>query len=264
MECAAYIYHIEIGDAFAQMRCPNAKVRLSCNYQTPLDHSSIPPALINEPGLEDAYARGLRTWARQLKQLNLGDLVIAPEMFYAAAPDDEEAAGEWPYLEDFRVDYAAVTPHGTWLLERNPEDSPDERPSPRVDPDYEQEDLTIEVPAPEDLYEWRFRTVPVAMEMDRIYRSLARAVRRMPALRSLGLDTSDQAYINCTDICPNFQYRYDATSGAATARWESFPGYTPAEDVVELWREAIAEVRGCQLEVLIENERQRPIKLWKT
>ncbi|UKZ65544.1 uncharacterized protein TrAtP1_006744 [Trichoderma atroviride] len=244
----------DIGDALARMHSPNAEVALSCRYATPKDHSSIPPTLIDARGSEDAFARGLRKWARQLKRLYLSDVVIAPEVFYAPSSDDEEAASEWPYLERLEIEYAAVTPHGTWLLERDPEDSPRDRPSPVIDiNEFGQENLCIEMPAPEDLYEYDFRTLPVAMEMDRIHRSVARAARRMPALRYLYLGTFDQA-IQWGERYHSFLYRYDETRGVATAHWGSLPGYTPAEDVVELWREVTAEVRGCQLEVLIDEE----------
>ncbi|KAM0259132.1 hypothetical protein ACHAQJ_003503 [Trichoderma viride] len=244
----------EIGDALARMRCPDAEVTLSCSYAAPKDHASSPPTLIGARGVDDAFARGLRTWARQLKRLHLSNLVIAPEVFYPAASDDEEAASEWPHLEQLDVEYAAVTPHGTWLLERNPEDSPRDRPSPVVDLDeYSQEDLGIEVPAPEDMYEYGFRTVPVAAEMDRLYASAARAARRMPALRSVYLVTFDVALL-WGHKYHGFLYRYDAIRGIATAHWGSLPGYKPSEDVVGLWREMANEVRGCELEILIDED----------
>ncbi|GFP57682.1 hypothetical protein TASIC1_0009001900 [Trichoderma asperellum] len=244
----------EIGDALARMRCPNAEVTLSCSYATPKDHSSIPPKLINTRGADDVFMRGLRTWARQLKRLHLSDVVIAPGVFYPAASDDEEAASEWPHLERLVVMYAAVTPQGTWLLERNPEDSPRDRPSPVVDLDeWGQEDLGFEVPAPEDLYEDSFRTVPVAAEMDRIYRSAARAAQQMPALQYLYLVTFDGA-IRWGRRYHGFLYTYNADRGVATAHWGSLPRYTPAEDVVKLWREMADEVRGCQVEVLIDED----------
>ncbi|KAL7916711.1 hypothetical protein GGI35DRAFT_48683 [Trichoderma velutinum] len=244
----------EIGDALTRIRCPGAEVTLSYSYATPKDHASTPPTLLNAIGADDAFARGLRTWSRQLKALHLSDLVIAPEVFYPAASDDEEAASEWPHLERLEVHYSAVTPHGTWLLERNPEDSPRSRGSPVVDLDeFDQDSLAIEVPAPEDLYEHSFRTVPVAAEMDRIHRSVARAVRRMPALRELYFVTFDGA-LQRDPKYHGFLYRYDAMRGIATAHWGSRPGYKPAEDVVGLWREMAEEVRGCQLEVLIDED----------
>ncbi|UKZ53876.1 hypothetical protein TrVGV298_007678 [Trichoderma virens] len=234
----------EIGDALTRMHCPDAEVRLSCSYEAPKDHASSPPRLINARGADDAFARGLRIWARQLKELYLFDLVIAPEVFYPAVSDDEEAASEWPHLERLEVEYAAVTPHGTWLLERNPEDSPRDRPEPVVDLDeYDQDSLCIEVPAPEDMYEHAFRTVPVAAEMDQIHRSVARAARRMPALRELYLVTFDGAR-HWGHRYHAFLYKYDATRRIATAHWGSLPGYKPAEDVVRLWREMVEEVQG--------------------
>ncbi|KAL7919867.1 hypothetical protein ACQKWADRAFT_300273 [Trichoderma austrokoningii] len=240
----------EIGDALAQMRCPNAVVKLSCSYETPKDHSSIPP-IIHARGVDDAFARGLRTWARQLKELYLFEIVVAPEFFYAAS-DGQETESEWPYMEQLEVTYTAVTPHGTWLIERNPEDSPRDRPSPIVDLDeFGPEDLTIEVPPPEDLYEWDFRTLPVASELDPIFRSAARAAKRMPKLRYLFLGTYDVA-IQWGHRHHGFLYRYNAIRGVATAHWGYLPGYTPAEDVVELWREMVQEVQGCQLEVMID------------
>ncbi|KAL7793737.1 hypothetical protein V8C37DRAFT_409504 [Trichoderma ceciliae] len=244
----------EIGDALTRIRCPGADVALSCSYAAPKDHASSPPTLINARGADDAFTRGLRTWARQLKALRLSNVVIAPEVLYPAASDDDEAASEWPHLERLDVEYAAVTPHGTWLLERNPEDSPRDRPSPVVDLDeHDQDTLRIEVPAPEDLHEHDFRTVPVATEMDRLYGSAARAARRMPALRRLYLVTFDGA-IQWGHKYHGFMYRYDAIRGIATAHWGSLPGYKPAEDVVGLWREMADEVRGCELEVLIDED----------
>lgn len=227
---------------------------LSCSYAAPKDHASSPPTLVHARGLDDAFTRGLRTWARQLKALRLSNVVIAPEVFYPAASDDDEAASEWPHLEWLDVEYAAVTPHGTWLLERNPEDSPRDCPSPVVDLDeHDQDSLRIEVPAPEDLHEHDFRTVPVATEMDRLYGSAARAARRMPALRRLYLVTFDGA-IQWGHTYHGFMYRYDAAGGVATAHWGSLPGYKPAEDVVGLWREMAHEVRGCEVEVLIDED----------
>ncbi|KAL7966455.1 hypothetical protein HDV63DRAFT_413164 [Trichoderma sp. SZMC 28014] len=210
------------GDALAQMRCPNAEVELTCSYEVPKDRSSIPPTLIGARGVDNAFARGMRTWTQQLKRLFLSGVMISPEMFYAVASD------EWPHLEQ------------TWLLEFNLEDSPLSRPSPVVDlDDYTQDSLAIEVPAPEDMYEYNFRTRPVATEMDQIHQGLARAVQRMPVLQELH---------------HAFLYKSDANRGVATAHWGSLPGYTPAEEVVELWKE-MAEVRGIQLEILIdENE----------
>ncbi|KAL7938015.1 hypothetical protein V8C35DRAFT_138262 [Trichoderma chlorosporum] len=247
----------EIGDGLARMRCPNAEVKLTFSYEAPKDHSSIPPTLIGARGVDDAFARGMRTWTRQLKRLFLSGVVISPEMFYAADSDDEEAASEWPHLEQLEVTYAAVTLHGTWLLELNPEDSPLDRPSPVVDLDeFAPESLSREVPAPEDMYEYSFRTRPVATEMDQIHRGVARAVRRMPALRELYLVTFDGSIrsIQWIHRYHAFLYKCDTDQGVATAHWGSLPGYTPAEDVVELWKE-MAEVRGYQLEVLIdENE----------
>ncbi|KAL7895499.1 hypothetical protein HDV64DRAFT_271029 [Trichoderma sp. TUCIM 5745] len=243
----------EIGNALAQMRCPNAEVSLSCSYESPKDHSSIPPTL-NARGTDNAFARGLRTWMRQLKALQLSEALLAPEMFYPAASDDKEAASEWPYLERLDIYYAGVTPHGTWLLNRNPEDPPLGRPPPVVDlDDWSQLTWGSKILAPEDMYEDSFRTVPVAEEMDRIHRSAARAARRMPALRELYLFIVDQA-IEWGPKRHAFLYRYNADRRVATAHWGSFPGYTPAEDVVELWRELVYEVRGCQLEVLINED----------
>jgi hypothetical protein len=180
--------------------------------------------------------------------------VIAPEVFYPAASDDEEAASEWPHLKRLEFDYTAVTPHGTWLLERNPEDSPRDRPSPVVDLDeYSQESLRIEVPAPEDMYEDDFRTMLVAAEMDQLYASAARAARLMPVLQLLYLGTFDAA-IQWGHKYHGFLYRYDAIKGIATTHWGSLPGYKPAEDVVRLWMEMVNEVRGCELEVLIDED----------
>ncbi|KAK1255185.1 hypothetical protein MKX08_009180 [Trichoderma sp. CBMAI-0020] len=244
----------ETGHALTRMHCPNADVTLSCLYVTPKDHSSIPRTLIDARESEAAFARGLRKWTRQLKQLRLSKVVIAPEVFYAASPDDEEAASGWPNLEWLEVSFAAVTPHGTWLLERDPEDPPCDRPLPV------NRKLLVEVPAPEDMCEYAFRTLPVAMEMDRIHRSVARAARRMPALQYLYLGTSDQA-TQWGERHHGFLFRYDAARGVATAHWGSLPAYTPAEDVVQLWRELVAEVRGCQLEVLIdENDVRRSVQ----
>lgn len=200
---------------------------------------------------------------RQLKVLRLSDVVIAPEMFQpaAASGDDEEEARGWPHLERLEFEYAAVTPHGTWLLERNPKNSPRDRPSPVVDlEEYDQGSLRIEVPAPEDLHEHDFRTVPVAAEMDRLFANVAQAARRMPALRRLYLVTFDGA-IQWGDTHHGFLYRYDAdvhaAEGMATAiaHWGDFPGYEPGQDVVRRWREMVREVHGCELQVLIdENE----------
>ncbi|GFP58997.1 hypothetical protein TASIC1_0011036400 [Trichoderma asperellum] len=238
----------EIGDALARMCCPNAEVTLTCSYEAPKDHSSIPP-ILTARGVDDAFARGMRTWTRQLKRLFLSGVVISPEMFYAAASDEEEAASE--HLEQLEVTYAAVTPHGTWLLEFNPEDSPLDRPSPVVDLDeYHPDSLVREVPAPEDMYEYDFRTRPVATEMDHIHQGVARAVRRMPALQELYLVTFDGS-IQWGRRHHAFLYKHDTDRGVGTAHWGSLPGYTPAEDVVELWKE-MAEVRGHQLEVLID------------
>jgi hypothetical protein len=230
------------------MRCPNAEVELTCSYEAPKDHSSVPPTLVGVRGIDNAFARGIRTWTQQLKRLFLSGVVISPEMFYAVASD------EWPHLEQFEVTYAAVTQHGTWLLEFNPGDSPRDRPSPEVDlEEYTQDSLAIEIPAPEDMYEYNFRTRPVANEMDPIHQGLARAVRRMPALKELYLVTWDVS-IQWNHRYHAFLYRYNASKGVGTAHWGSLPGYTPAEEVVELWKE-MAEVRGIQLEVLIdENE----------
>lgn len=89
--------------------------------------------------------------------------------------------------------------HRTWLLEFNLEDSPLSRPSPVVDlDDYTQDSLAIEVPAPEDMYEYNFRTRPVATEMDQIHQGLARAVQRMPVLQELYLVTGTGRYIGIT------------------------------------------------------------------
>jgi hypothetical protein len=245
--CTAHFHQIEIGNALAQMRCPNAYVKLSCGYMTPKDHSSIPPTL-SDRGIDNTFTRGLRIWARQLKQLELSDVVIAPEMFYAAGSDQEAV---WPYLERLEINYAAVTPYGTWLLEHNPDDSPLDRPSPVVEEGRGQDGLCMEMPAPEDMYEYDFRTLAVAAEVDQIHRSAARAARLMPALQYLYLGTYDVA-IQFGDRYHGFLYRYDAATNVATAHWGNVPGYTPPEDVVELWRKAVEEVRGCKLEVLID------------
>ncbi|OAA63619.1 hypothetical protein SPI_03782 [Niveomyces insectorum RCEF 264] len=252
----------EIGDALAKTRCPHAEVVLSCGYATPKDHASSPPILVDRHSTgHDAFLRGLRAWSRQLKVLRLSDVVVAPEVIFppaaASSDDDDEAARGWPYLERLAVEYPAVTPHGSWLLERNPEDSPRDRPSPVVDLDeFDQDSLRIEVPAPEDLYEDAFRSVPVAADMDRLYRGAARAVRRMPALRELYLVTFDVARTRPwgEDTHHAFLYRYDTARGLATAHWGSWPAYQPAEDVVALWKEATREVRGCELQVSIDKD----------
>lgn len=233
---------------------------LSCRYAAPKDHASSPPILVDTRGTDnDAFTRGLRVWTRQLKALRLSDVVIVPEFFFppATSSDDEEESCGWPHLERLEVQYAAVTPHGTWLLERNPEDPPRDRPSPVVDLDeFDQNSLRMEVPAPEDLHKDAFRSVPVVAEMDRLYGDAARAAQRMPALRELYLVTLDGAGANQLgeDTHHGFLYRYDATSRVATAHWGSFPGYQPTEDVVGLWREMARKVRGCELQVLIDED----------
>lgn len=97
MEYAAHFHQIESGDALAQMRCPNAEVELTCSYEVPKDRSSIPPTLIGARGVDNAFARGMRTWTQQLKRLFLSGVMISPEMFYAVASD------EWPHLEQFEI-----------------------------------------------------------------------------------------------------------------------------------------------------------------
>lgn len=244
---------IDIGDALARTRCPDAEVALSCSYAAPKDHTCSPPTL-NACGADDVFMRGLRAWTRQLKALRLSDVVIAPEVFQPAVAfsEDEEDTHGWPHLERLEIEYAAVTPHGTWLLERNPEDTPCDRPSPVVDLDeFDQGSLRIEVPAPEDLHEDAFRSVPAAAEMDRLYGSVGRAARWMPALRELYLVTFDGAR-QWGNTHHGFLYRYDAARGVATAHWGSLPGYKPGENVVGLWREMAREVRGCELQVLID------------
>lgn len=242
-----------MGDALARIRCPNAEVVLQCRYESPKDHES-PPTLINAPGVDDAFTRGLRTWARQLKALRLINVVIAPGVFYPYTSDGEEAASEWPHLERLEIEYAAVTPHGTWMLERNPGDSPVEQVELPWAVEYiegnDQDDFhgVLLVPDNDD---GGFRTVPVAAEMDQLYRSAARAARRMPALQRLYLVTFDMAF-KWYPTHHGFLYEYDAIRGVAYAHWGSSPGYTPPEDVVALWREVAEEVRGCQLEVLID------------
>ncbi|KAL7903678.1 hypothetical protein GGI35DRAFT_347164 [Trichoderma velutinum] len=139
-----------------------------------------------------------------------------------------------------------------WLLECNPEDSPRDRSSPVVDLDgFDQGSLAIEVPVPEDLYEDNFRTVPVATEMDRIHRSVARAVRRMLVLWELYLVTFDRA-TQWDRKYHGFLYklvRCDKRYCYCSLR--ELPGYKPAEDVVRLWREMAEEVRGFQFEILM-------------
>lgn len=235
---------------------------LSCGYAAPKDHASSLPTLVDGRGSDnDAFTRGLRAWTRQLKALRLSDVVVAPGVIFppvaASSDDDEEEARGWPHLERLEVEYAAVTPHGSWLLERNPEDPQWDRPSPVVDLDeFDQESLRIEVPAPEDLHEDAFRSVPVAVEMDRLYGGAARAARWMPALRELYLVTFDGAGTKQWggDTHHGFLYRYDTTRGVATAHWGSLPEYQPAEDVVSLWREMTREVRGCELQVSINKD----------
>ncbi|KAL6886921.1 hypothetical protein GGI43DRAFT_426245 [Trichoderma evansii] len=223
----------EMGDALARIRCPGAEVTLSCHYKAPKNHASSPPTLVNACGADDAFTRGLRTWARQLKALYLSGV---------------------PHLEQLHVDYAAVTPHGTWLLERNPEDSPyacPECPSPTLDLDLWHLLMSAAEDLHDDLHEHKFRTVLMATEMDRLYRSAARAARRMPALRSLYFNTRDGARA-WGHTFHEFLYKYDAIRGIAIVHWGSLPGYKTAEDVVALWREMANEVRGCELEVFID------------
>lgn len=244
---------------------------LSCSYTAPKDHASSPPILVNTHRAgKDAFTRGLQAWTRQLKALYLSDVVVAPEIFFPLAAssspnnnnnnnnNNEEEAYGWPHLEQLEVEYAAVTPHGTWLLERNPEDPPRERMSPVVDLDeFDQESLRIEVPAQEDLREDAFRSLPVAAEMDRLYSGVARAARRMPVLQELHMVTFDGAGTNPwggLDTHHAFLYRYDAIGRVATAHWGSLPGYQPAEETVELWRDVAREVRGCELQVLIDED----------
>ncbi|KAH8123456.1 hypothetical protein LI328DRAFT_135150 [Trichoderma asperelloides] len=89
--------------------------------------------------------------------------------------------------------------------------------------------------------------------MDRIYRSAARAAQQMPVLQYLYLVAFDGA-IRWGRRYHGFLYKYNADRGVATAHWGSLPRYTPAEDVVKLWREMADEVRGCQVEVLIDED----------
>ena len=115
----------------------------------------------------------------------------------------------------------------------------------------------MEIPADEDLHEDPFRCV-AAPEINELYAAAAAAAaaRQMPALREMCLVTYD--------VAPGsgfhgFLYRYnDSTGGSGggttIAHWGSSPAFKPEEMVVDLWEKVSREVRGCELEAVVDED----------
>ncbi|THC87121.1 hypothetical protein EYZ11_013433 [Aspergillus tanneri] len=114
--------------------------------------------------------------------------MVGPELFW---PQDDNKQPYWPNLTYFHLTYAASTPSGEWLFERDPR-------CPEYNFDRNPENLYMRPPmddAPQDEFPDDYRTAPSPI-LNRLYIAAAYAARHMPKLETMSLVGQVQAGLN--------------------------------------------------------------------
>ncbi|KAL2830075.1 hypothetical protein BDW59DRAFT_178200 [Aspergillus cavernicola] len=117
-------------------------------------------------------------------------IMVGPELFW---PQNDEDIDEpnWPNLTTFHLTYAAATPSGEWLFNRDPR-------CPQYEVDRNSENLFMEPPmdeAPQDEFPDDYRTA-LSPLLNQMYMAAAYAARLMPKLQMMDLIGQVQSGLN--------------------------------------------------------------------
>ncbi len=174
--------------ASASLKC----LDLTYPGEAPRD-ADYPPPKRSKPGA-DALSIALRQISTGLEFIDLQGLTIGPELFWPQRDSDSDVLPTWPNLTRFYLEYAAATPSGEWLFERDPR-----CPEYEFDRDSSNPNLRFFSPpmddAPQDEFPDDYRTVPSPL-LNKMYTAAALAAQRMPRLNRMHLVGQVQGGLN--------------------------------------------------------------------
>lgn len=166
-------------------------LELILDHEPPIFHGFQPPDLTDH-GV-DVFSRSLRNAMQKLRSLTLTASQLSVELFWPESPAEDQPT--FPRLAELFVATEPTTCAGAWLL--LPSRTIPSRPSPdyRDESDYSDSEYEDhKAVGKEPLYS--FRTLPDQQAIDAFYLALGRAHKRMPALKALGVEITEESLID--------------------------------------------------------------------
>lgn len=178
---------------------------------------------------EDQFTKVFFQVTQGLEHVDARGVLGSPQLFWPKDPSSEQSLPFWPHLKTLTLHFYPATPEGKWLFER--------------DPIAGQQDAWYPGQShfPEEMYATRcYRCWPNQDLLDELYLAVARAVARMPQLRSLSL--SGLMYDGIKYFCTEFHtFQLEVKGRTATATWSHTPEFVPSGRVLQAWEQAASE-----------------------
>jgi hypothetical protein len=228
---------------------------LLCERHPPLDHSFQTPSILDETDRDhnDKLSLALHQLSQRLVTFKLmadvGPETLWPLALERTAPDQQDNDPLWPTMRHYGIYPGPIAPSGKWLFELDPDGSGFGSDNGSF--------ISVEsTVVPGDEREDPFRDKLDVDAAHAMILAMARAARRMPALRTMEFRlypplSRDKGLLEVVYTTEAGTARGGTPvappgGGSATAELlvESWPVYQPDEEVMQTWREAAQEHSG--------------------